>query len=160
MPDGCADTNLGAHAFELYWSRSRRLFRPFDDVLPLLRLIQGRFKTAVITNGPADTQLDKLKTAGLAESFDLFVASGAVRAAKPDAAIFLHALEALEVEPQRTWHVGDWPPADIAGARAAGLAQAIWLNRRGSVLAEGDPRPHHEVTSLLELLPLLGLEGD
>jgi HAD superfamily hydrolase (TIGR01509 family) len=151
---GCTDPDLAAQAFELYWTRSRGLFAPFEDVLPVLQSLQGRFKLAVVTNGPADTQLDKLQTADLERYFDLFVASGGVGVAKPDPRIFRHALEELRLQPGRTWHVGDWIPADVVGACQSGLT-AVWLNRRGSRRAAEDPLPDHEIKNLLELLPLL-----
>jgi putative hydrolase of the HAD superfamily len=53
---------------------------------------------------------------------DLVVVTSAdVGAAKPDPAIFLHALQRLGAEPSRAVHVGD-SPADEEGARAAGMA--------------------------------------
>jgi HAD superfamily hydrolase (TIGR01549 family) len=48
------------------------------------------------------------------------VASGEVGAAKPDPAVFRHALELLGARPDRTLHVGD-SEADADGARAAGM---------------------------------------
>jgi putative hydrolase of the HAD superfamily len=132
------------------------LFTPFDDAVPLLEALHGRYKMAVITNGPADTQLDKLETAGLAQYFDLFVASGGVGYAKPHPAIFRHALERLSVEPEHACHVGDYLPNDVAGAHASGLT-AVWLNRHGLKRETTDPEPHHEITSLRELMALLNL---
>jgi putative hydrolase of the HAD superfamily len=156
---GCGDETLAERAFQLYWSRTRSLFRPFDDAMPLLKRLHGSYKLAVVTNGPADTQLDKLTTAGLDGYFDVFVASGGVGVAKPDAGIFRHALDQLGVEAETCLHVGDWLPADVAGALNAGLT-AVWLNRRGQQREPSDPTPHHEIASLAELVALLDGEID
>ena len=53
--------------------------------------------------------------------FYAVVTSGDVAASKPDPAPFVAALERLGVEPGRAVHVGDHPPHDEVGARAAGL---------------------------------------
>jgi HAD superfamily hydrolase (TIGR01509 family) len=151
---GCDDRTLVARAFDLYWNESRVLFTPFDDAVPLLEALHGRYKLAVITNGPADTQLDKLETAGLARYFDLFVASGGVGYAKPHHEIFRHALEGLNVEAKDACHIGDYLPNDVAGAHASGLT-AVWLNRHGLKREATDPEPHHEIASLQELTALL-----
>jgi putative hydrolase of the HAD superfamily len=49
------------------------------------------------------------------------VDSGAVGVEKPDPHIFDFALDALEIEPESVWYVGDTPAFDIVGARRAGL---------------------------------------
>jgi putative hydrolase of the HAD superfamily len=51
--------------------------------------------------------------------------STVVGVAKPDPAIFLLALDAIDVAPHRAIHVGDTPSADIAGARAAGVRPVL-----------------------------------
>ena len=53
------------------------------------------------------------------------VCSGAVGAAKPDRAIFAHALAALGVEASEALHVGDSRVNDYDGARAAGIAALL-----------------------------------
>ena len=151
---GCEDETLAERAFDLYWRQTRSLFKPFDDAAPLLQLLHGKYRLAVVTNGPADTQLDKLTTAGLDGYFDVFVASGGAGVAKPDARIFRYALDKLGVEPERSLHIGDWLADDVAGALNAGLT-AVWLNRRGRQREASDPVPHHEIASLGELRGLL-----
>jgi putative hydrolase of the HAD superfamily len=49
------------------------------------------------------------------------VDSEVVGVAKPDPAIFRHALDAVGTAPERTLHVGDSRRYDVEGARAAGL---------------------------------------
>ncbi|HUV11200.1 MAG TPA: HAD-IA family hydrolase [Acidimicrobiia bacterium] len=51
--------------------------------------------------------------------------SGVVGVSKPDPRIFELALEALQVAPERTIHVGDTPAADVEGALAAGVQPVL-----------------------------------
>ncbi len=145
--EGAADT-----AHNLFWRHRQGIIRPFDDVAVLLQQLQGRFSMAVITNGPQDTQLDKLDVVGFGGYFELFVASGMHRVVKPDPALFKIALDRLGVAPESTWHIGDSLSADVAGAKAAGLGAAVWLNRNGAVRTPEEPEPDLEIASLTELL--------
>ncbi|MGH7292500.1 MAG: HAD hydrolase-like protein, partial [Myxococcota bacterium] len=56
---------------------------------------------------------------------------------------------------KNAWHIGDSLSADIAGAKAAGVA-AVWLNRSALARPDGAPVPDHEIRSLSELTALLG----
>lgn len=47
--------------------------------------------------------------------------SGEVGVEKPDPRIFRIALDALDVEADKSWYVGDTPAIDVVGARRAGL---------------------------------------
>ena len=49
--------------------------------------------------------------------------------------------------PGEDWHVGDSLTSDVAGARNAGLAEAIWLDRAGNAGSHHG----HRITSLAEL---------
>ena len=155
---GCDEPELGDFAFELYWELSHAppyVFWPFEDAIALLESLRGRYRLAVITNGPRDTQVDKLQVCGLEPYFDVIVASGDLGAPKPSVAIFEHTLRLLGTSPDEALHVGDHLSADVAGARAAGL-RAVWLNRDGATRREGDAVPDVEITSLAELGALIG----
>ena len=105
----------------------------YEDVLPTLnRLQQMNLKMGIISNW--DTPLHAMvEELGLAPYFEVVVASHdqRVRSAKPDAAIFEYALNAVGVSPKETIHVGDSFEADIMGAHAAGI-RAILLDRDGT----------------------------
>ena len=59
--------------------------------------------------------------AGAGVEVGCVIDSGAVGVMKPDPRIFAMALEAIDVEPQDAWYVGDMPAFDVVGARRAGL---------------------------------------
>jgi putative hydrolase of the HAD superfamily len=73
---------------------------------------------------------DHLRALGVADRFEVIIASAAVGAAKPDPAIFAHALRAMGAQPGDAVHVGDRPAEDLQGARAAGVT-ALLLDRSG-----------------------------
>jgi putative hydrolase of the HAD superfamily len=65
---------------------------------------------------------EHLRQHALDESFDVVVTSAETGARKPDPAPFRAALGQLRIEAARAIHVGDHPPHDEVGARAAGLS--------------------------------------
>jgi len=86
----------------------------------LLRLRSLRWATAIVSN--FDRRLPNiLQGLGLAGLFDAVVLCSDVGAAKPEAAIFHHALQRLQVTASRAVVVGDDETLDIAAAHAAGL---------------------------------------
>jgi putative hydrolase of the HAD superfamily len=64
------------------------------------------------------------------------------------------SLDALGVDRDHVWHVGDSLSADVDGAKRAGLA-AVWLNRSGRTCSTGEAEPDVEIRSLAELTGLL-----
>ena len=105
----------------------------YEDVLPTLdRLQQTGLKMGIISNW--DTPLHAMvEELGLTPYFDVVVASHdqRVRSAKPDAAIFEYALNAVGVSPEEAVHVGDSFEADVMGAHTAGI-RSILLDRDGT----------------------------
>ena len=102
----------------------------YEDVLPTLdRLQQMNLKMGIISNW--DTPLHAMvEELGLAPYFEVVVASHdqRVRSAKPDAAIFEYALNAVGVPAEEAIHIGDSFEADVVGAHAAGI-RAVLLDR-------------------------------
>ena len=148
---GCNDESIARYASRIHRNLGREAHRLFDDVRELFTSLKtARVPLALITNGAADTQRDKLRVLEMEDWFDVVVISGEVGLAKPDASIFRLALNKLPVEPENVWHVGDSLAADVAGAKAAGLT-AVWLNRRGLVRGQSDPEPDLEIRTLSSL---------
>ena len=104
---------------------------------------------AVVTNGAACLQREKLAASGLADRFGAVVVSGEVGVGKPDAAVFRVALERLGAD--EAVMIGDSLDRDIDGALAAGLG-AVWINRFGT---RGGRDGVPEIASLAELPALL-----
>ena len=86
----------------------------------LRRLRDAGVRLGVVSN--ADGRIGTaLERAELAEYFEVIVDSGVVGVAKPDPAIFDHALEPLGLRAENTWYIGDTVMYDAAAAEAAGL---------------------------------------
>ena len=124
----------GVPDFDPYFDRlyahyaDARAWRVYSEVPAVLTALRERGATlAVVSN--FDSRLEPLLDAlGLAPFFDAVVCSGAAGAAKPDRAIFAHALAALGVDRSQALHVGDSREADYAGALAAGI-EALLVDR-------------------------------
>ena len=95
----------------------------------LQRLRDAGVRVGVVSNSDGRVQ-GALERAGLAELFDVIVDSGVVGVAKPDPAIFAHALEPLGLTPDLTWYLGDTVSYDMAAADAAGLTGWV-VDHRG-----------------------------
>ena len=88
------------------------------DCLTALR--DNGVRVGVVSN--ADGRVEKaLHRAGLADLLEIIVDSGVVGVAKPNPAIFTHALEPLGLTPGETWYLGDTVSYDMVAADAAGL---------------------------------------
>jgi putative hydrolase of the HAD superfamily len=78
------------------------------------------------------------------------VDSHVVGVAKPDPGIFVSAVEAIGIHPERIAYVGDSIRYDVGGATAAGLTPLL-LDPYGDAGAD----PHERIESLTELLDLV-----
>ena len=127
--DACFD-----HLYAHY--ASARAWRVFPEAPAVLSSLRERGAAlAVVSN--FDSRLPPLLEAlGLAAFFDAVVCSGEAGAAKPDRAIFAHALATLGVEASQALHVGDSREADYDGARAAGV-EALLVDRRATASHAG-----------------------
>ena len=97
----------------------------------------------------------RLAETGLASLVDAAVASAEVGRAKPDRAIFEHALELAGAVPGEAVHAGDSPEEDVEGALAAGL-RAVLVARDGRAANARAP----VIASLAELPPLCEYADD
>lgn len=144
--------------------------RARPDAVETVRSLGEEYPLALITNGDAALQTDKLERIGLADAFDETVFAGDGVPAKPEAAPFERALGALDVAPDRAVHVGNSLDSEVAGAHGSGL-RAIWtpaahdlpegVADAGSVHAEHpdvDPTPDHVLGGVEALPGALGLE--
>ncbi|GBD19853.1 Pyrimidine 5'-nucleotidase YjjG [bacterium HR28] len=146
---GVTDAVLLERAFTVYASDRFYGLELFPDSLPVVRALQGRLLTGLVTNGPSDIQRAKLERLGIERLFPIVVISEEVGVAKPDPAIFAHALALAGVRPEEALYVGDHPLNDVVGARRAGLV-SVWCNRFGREW-NGEGAPPLVVCSLWEL---------
>ncbi|MGE3984181.1 MAG: HAD family hydrolase [Dehalococcoidia bacterium] len=128
---------------------------PHDGAHEVLDGLEQRgYTLAVLTNGPADLQAQKLVKTGLKRHFDnerTFI-SGALGLGKPDLELFRHVLERLSIEPREAVMVGDSVYRDIDPALASGM-NAIWIrNGRSDDLLEASVPRVDTLEALLDAI--------
>lgn len=121
--DAGEDLAMVDEAMKIF-SRARNEVTPFEDVIPTLDKLRDRVALGSVSNGVAD-----LDAIGMAHYFRTSVAAHHFGCAKPDAAIFHAACDALGVKPSEAVYVGDDPLLDVEGAHNAGL-EAVWIRRQ------------------------------
>jgi putative hydrolase of the HAD superfamily len=139
-------------------TRSVDLIELFTDAIETIRTLRGRgIKIGILTNGPSELQRRKLRLIGIEDEVDAVAVSEEIGVSKPDPEAYARAVELLGLEPAEVAMVGDHVVNDVAGALAAGLAAAVWVERRpGQELPEGA----HLAQELAEVPALLGLNSD
>jgi putative hydrolase of the HAD superfamily len=103
--------------------------RALDGAIDLLVALRPHVRIGIVSNNLLDEQREKLALCGFEPFVDALVVSEEAGMSKPDPRIFHLALDRLGVPADSAVMVGDSWPADIVGARAAGV-RAIWFNPR------------------------------
>lgn len=123
-------------------------------------LKQRGYPLALVADGPNKTFTNVLGHYGLYSLFDARAISGDIGVEKPHPAMFLHALDCLNVHPLeygRVLMVGNNLERDIAGANALGIT-SVWIDwapRRSKIPAGPQEIPCHTIQTPLGLLDLL-----
>ncbi len=115
------------------------------------------YKVGLVSNTMFPGEMHKADMArfGLLQFFDATLFSADVNKWKPNADPFLHILEEMGVEGETAVYVGDDPASDIIGGKAAGLRTIYFPSSQRFTKPPGT-EPDGEISSLAELLPLLG----
>lgn len=134
--------------------------RAYPDALDVLpQLAEHGLAMGIVTNAsqPMHYRDRELQAFGLCEWFpDCRVSAADVGYIKPHRAIFEHALEILNVQPDEAVFVGDSLEADIQGAQGIGM-RGVWrerINQHNDQYAETIV-PDGTITTLHDLPPLL-----
>jgi putative hydrolase of the HAD superfamily len=109
-------------------------FRPYPEVPGVLRALRDRGTRLVVVSNWDVSLHGVLEQTALAPLIDAVVTSAEFGAAKPDPAIFAHALELAGARAKDAVHAGDDVEADVHGARAAGIEPVL-------VARDGEPGP-------------------
>ena len=116
-----------------------------------LSTLDGEVALAAVTNGAPEMQSAKLKGLGLGDFFETVVYAGYDTPSKPAAEPFHLAVDALNVTPERTLHIGDSLSSDIAGGHRAGV-QTAWVHGRDVEPAvDPDPTPDYAFSTVGDL---------
>lgn len=114
-------------------------------------------KLGVVSNTvfPGYTIDDLLKSHCLLDHFPVRVYSSDARCFKPQAQIFILALDRLGASAAQTLFVGDRPDKDVTGAARVGMRTALFS--RSDPVPSGRVRPDYVIRSLSEIPSILGL---
>ena len=109
---------------------------------------------------PSTALRANLDKEGVLDLFDHWSFSDDVRAYKPSAEIFQHALAGLGVsDPARAAHVGDLRRTDIAGAQAVGMIAVRYTGVFDDPAIDGLPDGDHVLDDHALLAAALGIEA-
>ena len=138
------DPALAEPAFEVFFAERHRV-ELFDDALPALEWLSGRYPVVAVSNGNADVH-----RVGIGAHFRASLNAHGFGAAKPDPSIFHAAAQAAGVDASQVLHVGDDAHLDGVGALNAGM-QLAWVNRADHAWDHAPLAPHITVSELLAL---------
>jgi putative hydrolase of the HAD superfamily len=150
---GETDPRTAAAIAEIYAERRRAAWRLFPEAAAVLtRLRALRIPLALVTNGDARQQRDKIARHDLARWFDAILIEGEMGFGKPDAQVYREALRRLGVAASDAWMVGDHLEFDVGAPQRLGL-RGVWVDRAGAGLPpNADVTPHLIVRDLFGML--------
>jgi len=149
MKFGINDTDLALRLSASYIKNRSQRHLLFNDTKSCLDELSRFYNLALLTNGAADIQREKLDCTGISSYFTDIIISGEVGYGKPDIRIFQLMVSRLNTLPEQTWMIGNSMNSDISGAKAAGMKTA-WVNREGKA-RDDKPIPDLEVRDLKQL---------
>jgi FMN hydrolase / 5-amino-6-(5-phospho-D-ribitylamino)uracil phosphatase len=144
------EPSMSEEAFEVFIA-ARNEVELYADVPAALEVLHRHYRLFTASNGNAD-----LRRIGLGHLFERTIAARDVGALKPDPAVFRKVLEGTDLQAEEVLFVGDDPELDVEGARQVGM-QPVWVNRTQAIWPEHLELPLHSVTSLTDLVALLGV---
>lgn len=125
--------NLNIEDMYVLWYQH---FHEHQHLIPgvkeVLERLKENYQIGLITNGPTESQMTKIKALGMENNFYPLFVSQSFGCAKPDSRIYLAAVKEMGLKPEEVVFVGDTFSTDIVGAIRAGLVP-IWFcyERRG-----------------------------
>jgi putative hydrolase of the HAD superfamily len=150
---GQTDSRTAEAIAALYAERRRAAWRLFPEAAGFLtRLRERRVPLALVTNGDARHQRDKIARHDLARWFDVILIEGEMGYGKPEEQVYREALRRLGVAAVDAWMVGDHLEFDVGAPQRLGLC-GVWLDRAGAGLpANADVTPHQIIRDLSGML--------
>jgi len=116
--------NAAQQAFQAFINK-RNDVDLFPQSVPVLTALSTSYSLGALTNGNAD--VNKTPLGGF---FDFALKAEDVGAAKPETALFDHAMRTAGVGPGEMLHVGDSHDHDVTGAYRAGV-RSVWFSKAG-----------------------------
>jgi HAD superfamily hydrolase (TIGR01549 family) len=133
---GRADSTVATELVRVYETLRDRHRQLAPYALETLQRLRDRaLPLALMSNGNATYQRQKIKQHHLASFFATILIEEEFGVAKPDPRIFLAALDHLHISAQEAWMIGDDVAFDIAASQQLGIF-AIWCDPAQRGLSE------------------------
>lgn len=120
--------------------------------LEVLQDLAARYNLYILSNGFAELQCHKMRSAGIDRYFKKIVLSDDIGILKPAPEIFYFAMSATQSQLQESLMIGDSWDNDVAGAAAVGMHQVCYKVGEKSALPF---QPTYQIDDLKELLTFL-----
>lgn len=154
---GIPDEDHPEHIWEEYLDICPVMTRMMPGAMPFLMDLQSAFDIVLVTNGFEKTQRMKIDHSGIEPWISFMVTSESAGCAKPDTAIFEHAISIYTekfTRPTAIFYVGDTWDTDVRGGISAGIKTA-WYNHQAADVPADEWSAHDlfagSFTSLSEL---------
>ncbi len=133
---GLDDPDLSQRFAEHYTGLRVSSMRFFSGALETLEHFHAaNIPMALITNGDATAQRDKVEHFDLARFFKTVLIEGELGYGKPDGRVFEAALKACGVKPEDAWCIGDNLAWEVAAPQKLGIT-GVWVDWRNAGLPD------------------------
>jgi putative hydrolase of the HAD superfamily len=150
---GKADDALADRIADAFTEMRRSEYRLYPDAHATVdALRQAGVKLALVTNGAASVQRDKIVRFELTDRFDHIQIEGEFGQGKPELVVYRHALERLGVDAGEAWMVGDNYEWEVVAPQTLGMC-GIWYDPfDAGVPVHAAARPTRVIKRLAELV--------
>jgi putative hydrolase of the HAD superfamily len=139
-----------ANAFIKLREEMITLFPHARETLEHLR--NDNIALALMTNGESEKQRVKIKRFDLEKYFDAILVEGEIGYGKPDKEVYTMALDALLLNPEDVWAVGDNLEWDVWGPQQLGI-YGIWNDHKAQGLPpSSEIVPDRVINNISELI--------
>jgi len=153
-----SDSEKAKKIAKIYNDKSLSNSFVYEDAKNLLENYEG--KLGLITNGPEETQNEKLRKFNLNEYFDQITISGELGYSKPGKEIFNYTLKKLDSKPENSIYVGNVPELDVKGANNANMTSVLVKRDEGeSTQSTENTTPDYEITNLEKVIEIIENEN-
>ncbi|MFO1081401.1 MAG: HAD family hydrolase [Reyranellaceae bacterium] len=150
---GLDDVELADRIADAFTEMRRNEYRLYPDAHATVdSLRRSGVKLALVTNGAAATQREKIVRFDLTHRFDHIQIEGEFGRGKPDLDVYRHALERLGVAASDAWMVGDNYEWEVEAPLQLGIC-GIWYDPfHAGVPAHARQQPTRIIRRLAELV--------
>jgi len=142
--------------YKIYWDTFLNNMKFGKGVMQTLKKLQEmKIKVAIVTDLTAHIQLRKIEKLKLTKYIDFLVTSEEAGSEKPNAIMFLLALNKLNVLPSEAIMIGDNLIADIEGANSVKIDSVAITNKKIKADKEDYKKPNYVIKTIPEVLEVL-----